>query len=738
MNTVYEQFFQGFSGKVADTHGIVYTPQPIVDFMVKSVEHVLRTEFGRSLSDMGVHIIDPFVGTGNFIVRLIQEIQGRRLPQKYREELHCNEVMLLPYYIANLNIEHAYFEKTGDYEPFPHICFVDTFDTVDLMDAPHQTGQFSFFTPENTLRVEEQRETPMFVVIGNLPYNASQDNENDNNKNRRHVAVDTRVRNTFAADSSAQLKNKLYDPYVKAIRWATDKLGEEGIVVFITNHNFLDGTSFDGMRKHLAEEFDTLYILDLGGNIRKRHPGDSNVFGIQIGVSINVLVKSKQYGKEAGARIFYNDETAVWSKVRTFAFLEERQHVGNIDWQELKPDKRHTWLTADLRTEFDTFMPIGSKATKMAKDMAVGAIFKSYSRGVTTSRDAWAYNPSPTALTENMTKMIAFYNAETARWEQRTDRTVNVNDFVNPDNTKIKWTDRLKSELKNSELIDFSPEKVRTSLYRPFTKSYLYFDRLMNQRVYVFPSIFPTPVTEQENQVICVSSPGTNDIFHALLVDIIPELHLTGTSQCFPFYTYDEDGTNRRENITDWALTQFQKHYKDDTITKWDIFHYTYGLLHYPDYRERYQENLKRDLPHIPFTEDFWAFAKAGARLAALHVTYESQPEYGKLEMIETPGMQVNLHVERMKFSKDKTQLTYNDFLTLEGIPPEVFEYRLGNRSALEWVVDQYRVKVDKRSGIKNDPNRDEYPEYILRLIGQVITVSLETGAIVGALPTLK
>ena len=260
----------------------------------------------------------------------------------------------------------------------------------------------------------------------------------------------------------------------------------------------------------------------------------------------------------------------------------------------------------------------------------------------------------------------------------------------------------------------------------------------MNQRVYVFPSIFSTSATEKKNQVICVSSPGTNDIFHALLVDIIPELHLTGTSQCFPFYTYDEDGTNRRENITDWALTQFQKHYADNTITKWDIFHYTYGLLHHPDYREQYKENLKRDLPHIPFAEDFWMFAKAGARLADLHVNYESQPEYDKLEPIETPGMQVDMRVERMKFSKDKTRLTYNDFLMLEGIPPEVFEYRLGNRSALEWVVDQYRVKIDKRSGIKNDPNREEDAEYILRLIGQVITVSLETVDLVNGLPALK
>ena len=741
LNTVYEQFFQGFSVKVADTHGIVYTPQPIVDFMVKSVDYVLKTEFGRSLSDMGVHIIDPFVGTGNFIVRLMQEIQGRRLPQKYRAELHCNEVMLLPYYIASLNIEHAYFERTGSYEPFPHICFVDTFDTVDLMDAPHQTGQFSFFTPENTLRVEEQRETPMFVVIGNPPYNASQDNENDNNKNRRHAGVDTRVRNTFAADSSAQLKNKLYDPYVKAFRWAMDKLGDEGIVAFVTNNSFINAQMFDGMRKHLSEEFDTLYILDLGGNVRKGQPGDANVFGIQVGVSINIFVKSSRHSPcavtaEGVSRVFYNDETVEVNKARTFAFLDENQHIGNIEWQELTPDKRHTWLTADLHTDFDTFIPMGSKVAKSTRGNVEDTIFKTYSVGVLTARDAWAYNFNRDALTDNMQAMIEFYNSEASKWERRVERTQNVDAFVSTDSTKIKWTDRLKMELTKGGLVTFAPEQIRNSIYRPFTKSNLYFDKLMNQRTYVFPSIFPTPETELDNRVIWLKV-GQQWPMFALMVDRIPEALPQGASQCFPFYTYDEDGTNRRENITDWTLTQFQKHYADDTITKWDIFHYTYGLLHHPTYRERYQENLKRDLPYIPFTEDFWAYAKAGARLANLHVTYESQPEYDKLEPIETPGMQVNLRVERMKFSKDKTQLKYNDFLMLEGIPPEVFEYRLGNRSALEWVVDQYRVKIDKRSGIKNDPNREEDAEYILRLVGQVITVSLETVGIVKELPAL-
>ncbi len=739
LNTIYEQFFQGFSVDVADTHGIVYTPQPIVDFMVKSVEHVLKTEFGRSLSDRGVHIIDPFVGTGNFIVRLMQEIQGRRLPQKYREELHCNEVMLLPYYIASLNIEHAYFERTGSYEPFPHICFVDTFDTFQLMDAPHETGQFSYFTPENTLRVEEQRELPMFVVIGNPPYNASQNNENDNNRNRPHAGVDARVRATYAAASRAQLKNKLYDPYVKAIRWATDTLDDEGIVAFITNNSFMDAQMFDGVRQHLVNNFDLLYILDLGGNVRKGQPGDSNVFGIQVGVSINILVKSKREVRHSLARILYTDATADLPKERTFAFLEEKQHVGNVAWQELIPDKRHTWLTGGLHVAFDTFLPMGTKAAKASAGDVAGTLFKTYSLGVVTNRDAWVYNFNDAALTENVQRMIEHYNGKVSKWERRNNRNINVNDFIEIDDTQLKWTRSLKSKLKQSQLAEFSAENVRRALYRPFTKSHLYFSRMMNECVYVFPSIFPTPETERENKIICVAGVGNRKGFGCLVSNRICSLDLAfEANQCFPFYTYDEDGSNRRENITDWALAHFRTHYRDDTIAKWDIFHYTYGLLHHPHYRERYQENLKRDLPHIPFAEDFWHFANAGSRLADLHLNYEAQPEYAKFNAIETPGMQVDLSVVRMKFPKDKTRLRYNDFLTLEGIPGEALEYRLGNRSALEWVVDQYRVKVDKRSGIVNDPNRAEDPEYILRLIGQVITVSLETVDIVSGLPALR
>ena len=743
LNTVYEQFFQGFSVEVADTHGIVYTPQPIVDFMVKSVEHLLKTEFDRSLSDTGVHIIDPFVGTGNFIVRLMQDIQGAMLAEKYQHELHCNELLLLPYYIATLNIEHEYFQRTGTYLPFEGIVLADTFELLE-------ERQMQFFTQANTERVARQKAADMFVVIGNPPYNAGQVNENDNNKNRKYETMDARVRETYSQDSQATNKNALSDPYIKAIRWASDRIGDAGVVAFVTNNSFIDGIAFDGMRNHLAADFDTIYILDLSGNVRKnpKLSGTThNVFGIQVGVSINFFIKKNPGStRTQPAEIFYARVDEFWRKEEKYQYLDSKQHYQNIEWKQIIPDGRYTWLTEGLHAEFDTFIPMGTKKAKVAKGTAVDVLFKTYSRGVVTCRDAWAYNFDRNVLTENICRMIETYNAEVARWGQQTPRDANVNDFVVPDDTKISWSESLKRNLQRGKITDFSTENIRASLYRPFTKSNLYFDRMLTERMYLFRSIFPTPETETENRVICVNGIGSNKPFHGLMVGVIPCLGILDANQCFPFYTYDEDGTNRKENITEWALAEFRKHYRDDAITKWDIFHYTYGILHHPAYREKYQANLKRDLPHIPTplapldkgsAADFWGFANAGAQLADLHVNYESVPKYDGLRYIESPDMLIDWRVEKMKLSKDKTQLVYNDFLTIDGIPAEAFAYQLGTRSALAWVIDQYRVKVDKRSGIVNDPNRSDAPRYIVDLIARVIHVSLKTGEIVAGLPEL-
>ena len=729
LNTVYEQFFQGFSVEVADTHGIVYTPQPIVDFMVKSVEQILRNEFDTSLSDKGVHVIDPFVGTGNFIVRIMREIRKTALPDKYVRELHCNEVMLLPYYIASMNIEHEFYQATDTYQPFEGICLVDTFDLAEERQLP-------LFVPENTKRVEKQKETPMFVIIGNPPYNVGQVNENDNNKNRKYETLDQRVSGTYARDSKATNKNLLSDPYVKAIRWASDRIGEQGIVAFVTNNSFLDGIAFDGMRKHLTDDFDSIYMLDLGGNVRKnpKLSGTAhNVFGIQVGVCINFFVK-KRNNDDSQNRIFYARVDESWRKENKYHYLDSKGQYQNIEWQPVKPDKNHTWLTEGLRSEFETFIPMGSKSARSRKDEAMEVIFKHYSRGVVTCRDAWAYNFNRSILAENMQRTIKYYNEQVLKWRQPENLNTKVDDFVVNDDMKISWSRDLKLDLKRVRSAEYAERKVRDALYRPFTKSILFFDRIMNEEIYGFPAIFPTLETEAENRVICVRGLGIDKPYQALMVDIISDLQILGNTQCFPFYTYDEDGMNRRENITGWTLQSFHSQYQDETITKWDVFHYVYAVLHHPDYRETYQANLKRELPRVPFLSDFRDYVKAGKQLGDIHVSYEDQPEYS-LDSIEAPSKPLDWRVEKMRLSKDKTCIHYNDFLTLAGIPPETFDYRLGNRSALAWVIDQYQVKTDKRSGITNDPNRPDDPQYIVKLIGKVITVSLETVKLVKGLP---
>jgi predicted helicase len=731
LNAVYERFFRGFSVQVADTHGIVYTPPSIVTFMVRSVEQLLRERFGKSLGSRGVHILDPFVGTGNFIVHSMQEIKRTQLEHKYAEELHCNEVMLLPYYVASMNIEHEYYELTGKYEPFEGICLVDTFELAE-------DRQMSFFSTANTERVERQKRSPITVVIGNPPYNAWQLNENDNNKNRKYKEMDKRVAETYAKDSKATNKNSLSDPYVKAIRWASDRIGEEGIVAFVTNNSFVENLAFDGVRKHLGEDFDEIYVLDLGGNVRKnpKLSGTThNVFGIQVGVSVNIFVRRRDEKKET--KIFYARTEEFWRKGRKYEFLDEAQHVGGVEWQELQPDEKHNWLTEGMQEEFGTYIQIGSKEAKTSG--RAEAIFKTYGRGVATSRDTWVYNFNAVELENNIKRTVEAYNEQVHKWNRVKTNATNIDEFVAYDAGKISWSRDLKLDLQRGKSAKFSSAKIRNALYRPFIKSHLFFDRIMNEEVYVFPSMFPNPEAEDENKVICLTGVGSEKPFLIIASDKIVDLHLSGpgcSTQCFPFYIYDEDGTNRRENITDWALAQFRERYGDRKISKWDIFHYVYAVLHHPAYRERYAANLKRELPRVPFAPDFKAFARAGARLAELHVNYERQPEF-PLERIENTNAALDWRVERMRLGKDKRQIIYNDFLTLSGVPPETYEYRLGNRSALEWVLDQYQLTTDRRSGITNDPNRADDLQYILRLLAQVVTVSLETVKIVRELPEL-
>lgn len=736
LNTVYEQFFQGFSVKTADTHGIVYTPQPIVDFMVQSADEILKREFGKpnGLADTGVHILDPFVGTGNFMLRVMRQMPKSRLPYKYEHELHCNEVMLLPYYIASMNIEHDFFELTGEYKPFEGICFVDTFE---LAEGRQRTFAF---VQENAQRVLRQVENKIFVILGNPPYNAHQLDENDSNKNRKYPILDQRVAETYGKDSQATNKNALGDMYVKAFRWACDRIKptEEGIIAFVTNNSFIEQISFDGFRKHLMNEFSSIYILDLGGNVRKNPKlsgSTHNVFGIQVGVSINILVKHK--GVKQPSSIFYAHVDEFWRREEKYQFLDEKQVVSQVNWQKLEVNSQNNWFTAGLRPEFSTFLPMGVKGNRPDENK----IFELYSNGIKTNRDIWAYHFQAEQLEQNIQNMLSVYNEHVFRWGQLRVKPA-VENFVNNDYKKISWSESLKNNLQRQNLISFNPENIRTSIYRPFTKKYLYFDQYITERQYQMGKIYPTPAQEQENLVICVPGKGGRTPFWVLCVTQMPNVSLSSldANLCFPFYVYNKNGKKRKENISQQILKQFQTIYassKKRPIKKWDIFYYIYALLHHPTYRENYGANLRLELPHIPFVKGFWELAEAGQQLAELHINYEQQPQY-PLQFLENPDVPLNWRVEKMRLTQDKTSLIYNDFLTLAGIPPEVFEYKLGNRCALEWVIDQYKITADGRSEITNDPNRPDDPQYIVRLVGQIITVSLETLKIMQNLPPLE
>jgi predicted helicase len=682
LNSVYEQFFQRFSPNVADTHGIVYTPREIVDSMCNSVEQALKEEFGYTLASPEVIVLDPCTGTGNFIVNLIERMPGKALTEAYRSRLFANEVMLLPYYVASLNIEHAYYERMRQYEAFPGLCFVDTLDMAE-------SRQGGLFTPANTERVEREKGAAITVIIGNPPYNVGQKSENDNNKNRKYKVVDDRVHETYAKDSKATNKNSLSDMYVKFFRWATDRLdGRDGIVCFVSNNSFVDQIALDGMRKHLLQDFERIDHIDLHGNVR-RNPKLSgtthNVFGIQVGVGITLAVKKRA----ADRRLRYHRVPETWRKGAKLEFLAESE----IPWQTLTPDAESTWLVPQHADEYRGFLPIQS-------------MFDLYTVGVKTNRDEVVYDWDRDRLEARMRKFIAEYNTEVHRHQSEPDAGW-------PDH--IKWSETLKKAAMRGEMQKFDGQKAVRSLYRPFTSKWLYLDHLAVERVYQWPKI--------SGSVIVTSDIGWRaPAFNALIADSPADIHLcvaVDAHQCFPL-----------SHLKDSAVEQFRQRYASDCITRENVFYYFYALLHHPGYRERYAANLKRELPRIPFAPNFGAFAEAGKELARLHVEYESLDPW-PLEFVENKDVPYSERVAKMKLSPDRQSLQVNESLALAGIPAETFEYRLGSRSALEWVIDQYQVRGE------SDPNRESDPGYIVRLVGQVVRVSVETARIVRMLAAL-
>lgn len=470
INSIYEKFFQGWAIKSADTLGIVYTPQPVVDFMVRSVEEILKAEFGKSLGSENVHILDPFVGTGNFITRVIKEISPSDLEVKYKHELHCNEIALMPYYIASMNIEHEYFDTMKKSLPFQGICFADTFEMYEMMHKKAKDDLFvDWFGKENTQRVNEQIKKPIFVIITNPPYNTNQANENDNNKNRKYQYLEEEISATYARDSKATLKNKLSDPYVKAIKWASKRIGEEGVVAMITNNSFMDNVAFDGMRKHLAKDFSKVYHINLKGNARtsgeRRRMEKGNIFNDQIRVSVGISFFIKHAKQQDECEIYYNEIGDYLDSGAKKEYLVKAVDMRGMVWKRLTPDKNNIWLTEGMSQDFEELLPMGDKEEKGSEDCK--AIFRLFSLGVATNRDEWVYNFHKESLEENVGTLIKTYNSEVERWKKISEKPItkegkyDIDNFIFYDEKKIKWSSTLKIHFNAGEKVLFTSEKVK-------------------------------------------------------------------------------------------------------------------------------------------------------------------------------------------------------------------------------------------------------------------------------------
>ena len=768
---LYEKFFATAMKKDAARLGIVYTPVEVVDFILKSADHVLREEFGRSISDKNVHVLDPFTGTGIFLARLLQPelglIQDSDFLRKYRRELHANELVLLAYYIATVHIEEAFHGRCNarsSYEPFGGIALTDTFNL-----HTERTGFPKDWLPDNSKRVERQQKTPIQVIIGNPPWSAGQRSSADENPNTDYPEMEQRVADTYVAQSTATLKNSLYDTYKMAIRWASDRIKDEGVVAFVTNGSWIDGNADSGVRACLAKEFNSIHVLNLRGNQRtqgelsRREGGKVFGQGSRAPVAITILVRNPNAGHE-GCSIHYHDIGDYLKREEKLSSLQKAESIAGVeDWQTIVPNAHYDWIN-QRHEAFQALYPIGLKTVKAGKSDE--AIFRLYSRGYATSRDAYIYSFSKDACAENARKMVENYRAALAELENLPNATrADVEDIARHHSSNLRWDLNLRNNLRSKKSISYQRKHIVKCQYRPFVKQHCYLEYVLANSKYQMDRVFPFGVGE--NRAICVTGKGSTKTFSALVTDTMPDLELISKSQCFPRYRYilpqdtvqngllsSESSLERIDNITDIALQEFRARCGDPSINKDDIFDYVYGVLHAPDYGRRFANDLAKELPRIPIAENFRDFIKAGRKLASLHLGYETCEEVPlevvpicdrdplEIEPISDGDLKpedFRIGAKKMGFTDTKYDtLRVNDHIGLRRIPAAAQAYKVNGRTPLEWLIDRYRVTRDKESGIVNDPN-DWFadPRDIVSVVGRLAYVSKESAGIIARLPDL-
>jgi predicted helicase len=773
---LYDKFFRGAFPKLTERLGIVYTPVEVVDFIIHSVAHLLEKEFGQTLGSEGVHILDPFTGTGTFITRLLQSglIPNEQLPRKYRKEIHANEIVLLAYYIAGVNIESVYHGIVGgEYEPFPGILLTDTFQMYEKEDL------LSDLLVDNSARRKRQKKLDIRVIVGNPPYSAWQGDAADRNENVSYPALDERIAETYVKTSSAANKNAIYDSYIRALRWASDRVGKSGIVAFVTNAGFLEANAGSGVRRALVDEYTSIYVFHLRGNQRtqgeqsRKEGGKIFGSGSRAPIAISLLVKNPSAASRG--RIYFHDIGDYLDRDSKLMRLREFKSVAGISaakqWRSIVPDGHGDWLN-QRAIGFEKFVAMGGKRGEGL------AIFENYSNGVKSNRDAWVYNSSLSALRERVKTSLDFFNSEVARLAARPGAPAgrsadDVSNLVDADPSRFSWASAWFERVAQGRKVEFDTLAFRTSVYRPFSKCWLYFDRSYNERLYQQARLFP--VDGRGNRVILVNSSFRGSGFYALMSDVTPDLHVNGDAQAFPLYLYAEaepsgldvampqlglgesttNNLSRRFAIADAALAHFRAAYPDDpALDKESIFYYCYGILHHPEYLRSFKDNLAKELPRIPRVksrEDFWAIQNIGRTLGEWHVNYESF-DYSRCPevVVDTKGKTLSdehYRVEKMRYgkvdgAKDLTTIYYNEFITVRNIPDHAHHYVIAGRSAIDWVVERQGVRTDKDSGIVNDTNAwaietMKNPKYPLELLLRVIALSVETLKLVEQLPKL-
>jgi predicted helicase len=750
---LYDKFFKTAFPKMVEQLGIVYTPVEVVDFIIHSVNDVLKKEFDRSISDENVHILDPFTGTGTFITRLIQSglIDGKDLVRKYQHELHANEIVLLAYYIAAVNIENAYHDQLDEdstYEPFEGIVLTDTFQ---LGETDESQKLFSEMFPQNSARVARQKKAPLRVIMGNPPYSVGQKSANDNAENQKYFKLDKRISDTYAFGSKSKNVKSLYDSYIKAFRWSADRLSKQGgIIAFVSNGAWLEGNGQDGFRKSLENEFSSIYVFNLRGNqrtsgeISRQEGGKIFGSGSRTPISITILVKNPEINIEK-ALIYYHDIGDYLSREEKLNILKKSLSVLNSDikWKTITPNKEGDWIS-QRNNIFGTFLPIEPEK-KFDPNAHSWFVIGTY--GLTTNRDSYVYNFSKTKLHFTINEFIDFFNIQ--RLRQLT------NEELLTDLTKISWSRSLKKRLIRNDSLIFDKTSFTKSTYRPFTKQNIYFNRDLNEYVYSLPQLFPK--SSVENLVICLSGVGSSKEFSCIMTDCIPDLQLEFNGQCFPLYYYEERQKNspslfdapgeseyiRRNGVSDFIFERAKKVY-GKTVVKEDIFYYVYGILHSPDYRIAFANDLNKMLPRIPLVEDvrdFWKFSKVGRALADLHIGYEGIPTYESVEVLGDNSGDYKLQKMRFPKKNQKDTIIYNGKIVISNIPEKAYDYVVNGKSAIEWIMERYQLKTDKNSGITNDPNdwakEIGNPRYVLDLLLSIINVSVQTVDLVDSLPKI-